>query len=482
MPTPFVRSTPEARRELDRRHEQRRTSAPPQRWVTFAAWAPTAVVLIIAAGVAMHANIRSHGLLNLDWKPAITIFNPIHPTFSPSLWRGGGAPAELDISALAHELNEDFIEAVAQNRAREFRPAPRLVAFDGGGGVRRLDVADAKFFTYASDNGWNNQLLNLLYAADMARLLNRTLLVPPFAWPRRRGAAKVSVARLVDATALATLVPRGVVFEDEHGSAAAALAGLAERVVAGEGQPHRKQGMPRWRRERWVEAYGAERAPVLRVTCCLLWTWLLPDATSREFYGAFRYHPALRAAAAAAAAPLGRPHDAIHVRRGDKVKVDRAYVATFGKYTPAFFLALMADAGFGDAGAAPVYVATDELDRGWFAPLAAAGHNLSFARDLDQGALWRALSAFPQPLWPDVLAIVEQQIAIDARRFVGSLPSTLSGHVVNARAAAGEGGGFFVKLHESCCDARTAADLLRLPGVRELADVPCHAQEGNEWC
>ena len=45
-----------------------------------------------------------------------------------------------------------------------------------------------------------------------------------------------------------------------------------------------------------------------------------------------------------------------------------------------------------------------------------------------------------------------------------------------------EGGGFFVKLHESCCDARTAADLLRLPGVRELADVPCHAQEGNEWC
>ena len=39
------------------------------------------------------------------------------------------------------------------------------------------------------------------------------------------------------------------------------------------------------------------------------------------------------------------------------------------------------------------------------------------------------------------------------------------------RAAAGvEGGGFFVKLHESCCDARTAADLLRLPGVRELAD------------
>ena len=214
-----------------------------------------------------------------------------------------------------------------------------------------------------------------------------------------------------------------------------------------------------------------------------MWCWRLPDDIARELYASVAYHPALVGAAAAAAAPLGpRGYAALHIRRGDKVHVDAAYTEVFGRMTPDYYASLMkAEGGFDDP-ATPVYVATDELDRGWFAPLAAAGHNLSFARDLDQGALWRALSAFPQPLWPDVLAIVEQQIAIDARRFVGSLPSTLSGHVVNARAAAGEGGGFFVKLHESCCDARTAADLLRLPGVRELADVPCHAQEGNEWC
>ena len=107
-----------------------------------------------------------------------------------------------------------------------------------------------------------------------------------------------------------------------------------------------------------------------------------------------------------------------------------------------------------------------------------------------------ALSAFPQAVWADVLAILEQIVCIDAPGgFVGSLPSTLSGHIVNARLArrVGVGGGapgdnveqpvlFFTKLHESCCDARTAVDLLRLPGVTSLADVPCEPHAGNPWC
>ena len=98
-----------------------------------------------------------------------------------------------------------------------------------------------------------------------------------------------------------------------------------------------------------------------------------------------------------------------------------------------------------------------------------------------------ALSAFPQPLWADVLAILEQLVCIQAGGgFVGSLPSTLSGHIVNARRAAAaaeeDHRPLFTKLHESCCDQRTAIDLLKLPGVSSLADVPCVAHEGNPWC
>ena len=39
-----------------------------------------------------------------------------------------------------------------------------------------------------------------------------------------------------------------------------------------------------------------------------------------------------------------------------------------------------------------------------------------------------------------------------------------------------------MQVHETCCDARTEMDLLKLPGVASLADVPCHPHKGNPWC
>lgn len=189
----------------------------------------------------------------------------------------------------------------------------------------------------------------------------------------------------------------------------------------------------------------------------------------------------------------------MHVRRGDKAHVDSAYRDLFGgKMTPEFFLGLMVDEGLHKCKPPDcvVFVATDELNRTWFDPFREAGYALRFADDLKQPPLLDALSSFPQPLWPDVLAILEQIVCIHATEgFVGSLPSTLSGHVINARhaAAAALGGAsaasgrhngrpLFTKLHESCCDERTAVDLLRLPGVTTLADVPCEPHEGNPWC
>ena len=183
-----------------------------------------------------------------------------------------------------------------------------------------------------------------------------------------------------------------------------------------------------------------------------------------------------------------------------------------------------------------VFVATDELDHSWFWPTLSGAFKLVFADQLAQDPLYNALSAFPTAVWADVLAILEQIICMAASHgFVGSLPSTLSGHIVNARqvvadaaadAAADDGGAdddaaqtapavhdaafdsaagreeqgrgepaprtappvrhrrrpLFTKLHESCCDARTALDLLRLPGVDTLADVPCVPHDGNPWC
>ena len=52
----------------------------------------------------------------------------------------------------------------------------------------------------------------------------------------------------------------------------------------------------------------------------------------------------------------------------------------------------------------PTYVATDELDRTWFAPIAEM-HNISFLEGLAQKPLLAALTPFPQSLWADVRAL-----------------------------------------------------------------------------
>ena len=46
-----------------------------------------------------------------------------------------------------------------------------------------------------------------------------------------------------------------------------------------------------------------------------------------------RYHPTLVRAARDAAAPLGPSYAAMHVRRGDKAVVDKAYAIFGGKMT-----------------------------------------------------------------------------------------------------------------------------------------------------
>jgi len=88
--------------------------------------------------------------------------------------------APMTLSSFAHALNEKFIAKVGEGRAREFRPEllPARVA-DSSLELHLVEPSSERFFTYASDNGWNNQLLNLLCGLDMARSLNRTLIVPP---------------------------------------------------------------------------------------------------------------------------------------------------------------------------------------------------------------------------------------------------------------------------------------------------------------
>ena len=78
-----------------------------------------------------------------------------------------------------------------------------------------------------------------------------------------------------------------------------------------------------------------------------------------------------------------------------------------------------------------VFVATDELDRA-VRPLRDAGYTLRFVDDLAQPPLLAALTAFPQPVWRTCSRYWNRSASTRSAGFVGSLPSTLSGHIVNA--------------------------------------------------
>ena len=135
------------------------------------------------------------------------------------------APPEpaLPLSAYAHTLNEDFIAKVAAGHARAFRPAVPPASFDASGTLHAANFAADKFFTYDTNNGWNNQLLNLLCALDMARLLNRTLTT----LSRSRPAGRTNVApearfllEQCPANEVTTAHPDRMVVECRHASPA----------------------------------------------------------------------------------------------------------------------------------------------------------------------------------------------------------------------------------------------------------------------
>ena len=113
---------------------------------------------------------------------------------------------------------------------------------------------------------------------------------------------------------------------------------------------------------------------------------------------------------------LPRPFNAIHVRRTDhKLSSSQA---------PSHWLHNMADQHFLNVSSA-VYVATDELDRRWFAPFYEAGYQLYFSDEFFEPS-GRSFDT-------DIRGLHDQVICIHAKLFVGSKSSSFSGFIYRSR-------------------------------------------------
>ena len=452
--------------------------------------------------------------------------------------RRAGAPGHQGDDRKGAESEAPTHPSHEAARFRSSKRLPWLVAPRAGGGASFLPAASTRMLAFDTCCGWGNQMVMLVAAVEIAQRLNRTLLLPPFtpfkvhrsqggdgSYPQGR---YVSWARFLDLRALNALVPTVALdapieesLEGWHALGLSSATASPPRVI---------HGRPRWgEAEMAALALGSRDVDVLRLRTNL-WGWVPSPAFEAAAYASIRFNPALVALADrligaaleragfvgapdappdATAPPRGheRPRlptfGALHVRRTDKVR-SHQYVDYWELLTPEHFAVRARQLGL--PAHAPLFVATDEGSRAWFAPLA-ADFTLIFASDLDSDLLLDELHAYPPEFWNDVLSMLEVLICVRADAFVPSLPSTVSGVIYNARAAAaaaatatvagsdaescasGEASEeapppFFRKVHPRCCDAATIAEFA-YHGDEALGRVCETAQAGsviNPYC
>ena len=452
---------------------------------------------------------------------------------------GSGSGAEADPRHVAHP-------------AVRFRSSGRVTWLPllrgGEGGSVFVSADSTRMLTFDTCCGWGNQWVMMAAAVDLAYQLNRTLVLPPFtpfkvqrsqggdeSYPQGR---HVSWARFLDMRRLNALLPATAL----DAPVSEAIEGWrrhrrqrrrgAPPLRVGEARPPKViHGQPRWDGFA-LDALraGSADVDVLHLTTNL-WGWLLSPVAESRVHSALRFSPHLtslaseligdaihrtlerRAAAAQAGGGEGGgecsgegggkgggegggegvvgvvPYGALHVRRTDKA-TSQNYMDMWATLTPEHFGARLRQQGLGPGSL--VFVATDEAGATWFAPLQREGYELLFASALDNERLSDELHNYPVEFWNDVVSLLEAIICVQASAFVGSLPSTVSGVIHNARAAAARqaaaldghgpavtaeagaaGGGvgasspdghvdqyvYFQKVHHRCCDAATAAEL-----------------------
>lgn len=351
----------------------------------------------------------------------------------PWLWHGGPSAAST-ASTTTTSARGPTASPLPPSRPYTLRPHPNPPLRHG-----------PRFLYYEPFGGVGNQLFYLIAAMDMARALNRVLIVPPVSphhvdrevatqrhelipWARlldfsRLNQAHAAVGWHSGDAALREQFGRSI---DPDGSAAPSWRQWSEATP-----PTCNFNETRWHNDHpRVHRLRCREAQVLNIRCCLMWGWRLDPDAEHTLWSALRFHPSIVSTATRLATEaLGATWNAIHVRRGDKV--GHSWYAKWAELTAAEVAAMMRSQGLDPS--LPVYVATDEHNHSWFAPVEEAGYRLHFATALPEANLALELGAYPPALWQDVLGVFEMIICIHARRFVGTLPSTFSGVIHNLR-------------------------------------------------
>jgi hypothetical protein len=321
---------------------------------------------------------------------------------------------------------------------------------------------EERFFLFQPSGGMNNQRIILEMALAICLITNRTCVLPHAAqhtnYPLRYNLHTVdrllSFQRIFDMDKLreagvrVRTIPENqtlLEFVREHDGAAALEAAVRgdsrETFLAGPASAAEKEwfvvnrdarkmtSRHVWGRLDIAKRFAGEPARFVFFAGMTMWKTIALGIFSDEFKAvrdSLAFAPHIKRVALRLADQLGA-YNAIHVRRGDKVKEGNFLMLVRDPEVYGQRLMRYTDVG------PTLYVATDERDAAYFQPLRDQGYKLVTWRDLDPALLGGFLARFPRQMFFDILGTVEQSLCALANRFLGSTYSTFTMFILRLR-------------------------------------------------
>lgn len=300
---------------------------------------------------------------------------------------------------------------------------------------------EAKYFVYQPSGGWGNQRLILRWAMRAANAMDRILILPKIAphsmmwqgYDNLTSEETVRAGLVLDLDAMALGVNRGVREYRGHLRQLKKLLPGSWRVwtkpqtrVNAEGRT-----VVAWMTENAMRAHWRRRTE--RVVFWNKGSMWMCCAGGEKMTAYIMFTRKLKRAALLLAERLfrGESYNAIHVRRAQgHTRIDRRTARHYIDYH-------MLPAGMNAS--TPVYVATDEKNREWFADIAELYPNTLFWEDLmkhspgNREIVEAALADFPERMRGDVVGFLEQLICANAERWTGSDGSTFTMSIAGMR-------------------------------------------------
>lgn len=304
--------------------------------------------------------------------------------------------------------------------------------------MRGWYVPGTRYFVYQPSGGISNQRKILEWAVMVAKLLNRTLILPPIAphttlyknYNKLSYDVLTPADQVMDIELLEEFIPTvtitGMTFIEFVGQNENKTTGQVWEALARNSL--RIKRADQWSSSTVRKKYGNSGASVLYFKEGTMWQCF--DFTREEMSEVqrmVRFHPFLRRTASLLAGGINNgTYNALHIRfaDGDASKIREGWLKPARTFAYRMQLAKFVNIS------PYLYIATVPKKRNspYFAKIKQK-YKVIFSADLPEEPIDKALSSFPDQLKPSILGVIEQLICARAIKFLGTGFSTFSEYI-----------------------------------------------------